>query len=396
MNNPRTLGLADWFAPYSLAEFGRSVLSQRPFEGPPRPKLVEQVRNTLGIHSIEDVFAKPGVTVDAWFHDLEGRLSSGPVEAASAGRFYAAGMTLLYRAIPEFTAFVSEAAEAFRLAPGAVKCQLFCSRAGGSTRAHFDAIDVITIQLTGRKTWRIAPNTFAPAPLDGWTTLESVSPPLRNYASALPPAEIPEGVTEHVLEPGSVLHIPRGYWHETSSAQDSISLHLALLTPLRVEFLLSALKSELLRDEHWRGAMYDFADAADAATGLAADLAGMGDALDRLDPRDLMRSPLTDRPVEPATAFVRAGQCGFGVDAVDASGARVTVTAYGLRETHSARTRVSRDLLPALRWVAALPTGTPLDTTDVLRACPTLSKVAAQQLLATLEQARLVRRTADS
>ncbi|WP_107658716.1 JmjC domain-containing protein [Nocardia suismassiliense] len=391
MNNPRLLDLADWFAPYSLAEFGRSVLSQRPFAGPPRPELVERVRNALGINSIEDVFAQPGATVDAWFHDLDGRLTSAPIEAASADRFYAAGTTLLYRAIPDFAPFVRETAEAFRLAPGAVKCQLFCSRAGGGTRAHFDAIDVITIRLTGRKTWRIAPNAFAPAPLDGWTTLESVSPPLRNYASALPPTEIPEGVTEHVLEPGAILHIPRGYWHETSSAKDSISLHLALLTPLRIEFLLSALKSELLRDEYWRGSMYAFTD---ATAELRDDLQGIVDAVHRLDPHDLVRAPVTDRPVDPATTFVRAGQCGFGIDALDDDGARITVTAYGFRETHTAHTRVSRDLLPGLLWIAALPTGNSFDTSDLLRVSPGLSKVAAQQLLATLEQARLVRRTA--
>ncbi|KIA62521.1 JmjC domain-containing protein [Nocardia vulneris] len=394
MSGARTLGLAEWFAPHSLEEFAGSLLSRRPFAGPPRPDLVERVRNALGINGIEDVFAKPGVTVDAWFHDLDGRLGSAPIEAATANRFYAAGTTLLYRAIPEFAPFVREAAEAFRLAPGAVKCQLFCSRAGGGTRAHFDAIDVITIQLTGRKTWRIAPNAFAPAPLDGWTTLETVSPLLRNYASALPPTEIPDGVTEHVLEPGSVLHIPRGYWHETSSASDSISLHLALLTPLRVELLLAALKSELLRDEHWRGAMYDFGDTDTAATRLTADIAGIGDALRRLDPADLLRPSLDEHSVEPATTFVRAGQCGFGIDAVDETSARITVTAYSFRETRSSHTRVSRDLLPALLWIAALPTGATLDVADLLRITPTVTKIAARQLLATLEQSRLIRRPA--
>ncbi|MFI9510489.1 JmjC domain-containing protein [Nocardia sp. NPDC052566] len=394
MSGGRRLGIAEWFEPYDLAEFGRSVLGKEPFAGPPRADLAERAKQALGVRSIEDIFAKPGVAVDAWFHDLAGRLNSVPVDAAYADRVYGAGTTLFFRHIPEFAPFVREAIDAFRLAPGAVKCQLFCSRAGGRTRAHFDSIDVITIQLTGNKTWWLAPNTFAPAPTNGWTTLDPVSAPMRNYTQAVAPTEIPDGATEHVLEPGSVLHIPRGYWHQTSSTEDSISLHLSLLTPLRVEFLLAALKSELLRDEHWRTAMYDFAEPAEASTQLLSDRHALAEAVRRLDPHDLLRIAPTNAAVEPDTAFVRAGQSGFGVDAIDGTTARISLTSYGFRDTRTSRTEVGRDLLPALGWIATLPTGAPVDLTDVLRESPTITKAAAQQLLAMLEQARLLRRTA--
>lgn len=115
------------------------------------------------------------------------------------------------------------------------------------TSVHFDPIDVITVQLTGRKTWWVAPNRFAPAPLEGWAPSDPVPPIMRIYSEGEPPTEIPGDAVEYALEPGAVLHIPRGYWHQTSSDQDSISLHILLIPPLRLDFLLASLRNPAMR-----------------------------------------------------------------------------------------------------------------------------------------------------
>ncbi|MFI9510364.1 JmjC domain-containing protein [Nocardia sp. NPDC052566] len=387
------LDFADWFAPHTLEQFGRSVLSKEPFAAPPRRDLAERVRDAVGIHAIEDAFALPGATVYTWFHDLSGRLSSAPIAAEVASRFYGAGTTLFYKVIPTFAPLEREAAAAFRVASTATQLQLFCNRPGAITKPHYDPVDVITMQLTGRKTWRIGPNTFAPQPLDPWAMGEPVSPSLRNYTETAPPQRMPAESTEHVLEPGSVLHVPRGYWHETTSDRDSISLHLVLNTPLRIDRALAALKSELLRDTYWREAIYDFGNSADTRHQLDADRLALAAAVSRLTTDDLLRPAVADHGAASEATFTRAGQAAFGVDALEGQRARISVTAYGFRETTTASTDVHQSLVPALTWINGLPTGTTIDISELLRRAPGSTEASARELLRTLEQTRLVRRT---
>jgi 50S ribosomal protein L16 3-hydroxylase len=387
------LDFESWFTPLTLRDFARTVLGREPMVGTAREQFAARLRNTLGIQQIEDVFAKQVQQVYAWFHDLEGQLTSAIVPVDSAKRLYAAGTTLFVKRIGEFARFEREVAETFRVSGASAKVQLFCNRPSAVTKVHFDPVDVITVQLTGRKTWRIAPNAFAPAPMEGWGVGEPVFPNLRAYVQGAPPVKIPASATEYVLEPGSVLHVPRGYWHETFSDQDSISLHILLIPPLRADFVLASLKNELVRHARWRESMYDFETADEIAARLASERAAIHAALDLLDARDLRRAPVAQRPVDPGAVFVRAGQAGFGIDEVDDAGARISVTAYGFRETQTASVRVGLEVLPVLRWIGGLATGALLDVADVLREAPGLTKADAQGLLGLLEQARLVRRT---
>ncbi|MGO1056389.1 JmjC domain-containing protein [Crossiella sp. CA198] len=389
------LDLDDWFAPLGLTEFSRTVLGQRPLVTQPRAGLADRLRAALGVHTVDDAFGKRVREVRAWFLDLDGNAATAPMPAASARRLYDAGTTAYFQEVADFAGFEREVAHAFRVAPGSGKVQLFCNRPSAVTKVHFDPVDVITVQLTGRKTWRIAPNEFAPRPLKGWGAGEPIGPSLRTYQENPPPEVIPGNVKEYRLEPGSVLHVPRGYWHETFSDQDSISLHLLLIPPLRMDFLLAALKNELASERHWRDAIYDFATPAETAARTAADLAALRAALDRLDPRDLVRAPLPTAPVGPETRFTRAGQAAFGVDGLEPGTARISVSAYGFRETQTAAVTVPAPSLPALRWVNALPAGAALDVADVLREAPGLTKPEAQDLLGLMEQTRLVRRSPE-
>ncbi|MGO1056391.1 JmjC domain-containing protein [Crossiella sp. CA198] len=386
------LDLADWFAPMDLAGFGDSVLGRRILATPARAELAARLRDTLEIHSIDDVFAKQVRRVCAWFQDTAGNTSSALMPAASARRLYDAGMTAFFQEIAEFDPFEREVAETFRVSGHSAKVQLFGNRPGAVTRVHFDPVDVITVQLTGRKVWRVAPNEFTPRPLHGWGAGDPLTPDLRAYQRAAPPERIPGDAEEFTLEPGAVLHVPRGYWHETCSDQDSISLHVLLTPPLRMDFLLAGLKNQLTRDERWRESIYDFETPEEATSRTTVDLAALRDALDRLDPRDLVREPLTQRPVELETRFVRAGQTAFGVDELDPDTARISVSAYGFRDTQTASLRVRREFLPALRWMGDMSAGAPVDIPDVLREAPGLSKEEARELLGMLEKTRLLRR----
>ncbi|WP_063038650.1 JmjC domain-containing protein [Nocardia pseudovaccinii] len=381
-------GFADWFTPLDLAGFRDGVLGRAVLVTEPRPELAERLREALAIQSVEDLFVKRVRQVSAWLPLLDGTLGSAIIRPDSARTFYAAGTTLFYQDVAEFAPFAKEAADAFGVSAKSAKCQLFCNRPGSGTSVHFDPVDVITVQLTGCKTWRVAPNRFAPAPLEGWAPNDPVSAVMRIYGAGEPPSEIPGDATEYRLEPGAVLHVPRGYWHETSSDQESISLHILLIPPLRLDFLLASLRNELLREPYWRESVYDL----DNTQWLTAAQDAFDDAVARISIQDLVRSPVPDLPVTPETTFVRAGQCALHVDTTRAETAGISVTAYGFRDTSTTTVQLDRGYLPACQWVNQLPTGVSLDVADVLGAAPELSKAEVQQLLGLFERARLVRR----
>ncbi|QIS12728.1 JmjC domain-containing protein [Nocardia arthritidis] len=386
---PTGFGFHDWFAPLELAEFHRTVLGREPLATAARPDLAERIGNALEVRSADDLFGKRVRQVSAWFPRLDGAVSSAVIQAGTAKTFYEAGTTLFYQDVAEFAPFALEAAEAFGVSAKSAKCQIFCNRPGAVTAVHFDPIDVITVQLTGRKTWRVAPNAFAPAPLEAWSPKEPVPPIVRIYSDGTTPTAIPDEATEYVLEPGAVLHVPRGYWHETSSDQDSISVHILLIPPLRLDFLLASLRNELLREPYWRESVYDF----DNSDWLPAALTAFADTVGRIDTHDLARPPLTDRPVTPDTTFVRAGQTSFTIDTIDDTAAQISVTAHGFRDTATATLRLDRALLPACQWIDRLRTTAAITVADLLTTAPHLSKSDAQQLLGLFEQTRLIRRT---
>lgn len=88
---------------------------------------------------------------------------------------------------------------------------------------HWDGHDVYAIQIAGRKQWRVYGFTEE-APL-------AVPPEAKRGA--------PEDHTwEGILDTGSMLYLPRGYWHSTEYV-DEMSLHLtfAVQHPTGIDFL---------------------------------------------------------------------------------------------------------------------------------------------------------------
>jgi ribosomal protein L16 Arg81 hydroxylase len=77
---------------------------------------------------------------------------------------------------------------------------------------HYDTHDVFVLHLQGNKAWRIydSPVPF-PLPHETKTSTTLLS----------------NTVLEAVLQPGDLLYIPRGYWHE-ATAQNEVSVHLTI------------------------------------------------------------------------------------------------------------------------------------------------------------------------
>lgn len=97
----------------------------------------------------------------------------------------------------------------------------------GTFGKHWDTHDVFAIQLFGRKRWLVFPPTF-PLPLSHHTS-ESFSPPPAGCVAQL----------DVYLDPGDVLYLPRGWWHQAVPlAQPSFHLSVGTYTATVHDYLM--------------------------------------------------------------------------------------------------------------------------------------------------------------
>ncbi|WP_426955998.1 cupin domain-containing protein [Muricoccus radiodurans] len=116
--------------------------------------------------------------------------------------------------------------------------------AGGAQgfRPHFDTHDVLVLQVSGRKRWRLWNGT----PFEHPTRRT----PWRNQA-------VPEGApTEVEMGPGDALYVPRGVMHDATALGEEPSLHatIGFLEPSMAEALRMALDVAELEDPAFRAA----------------------------------------------------------------------------------------------------------------------------------------------
>jgi cupin superfamily protein len=97
---------------------------------------------------------------------------------------------------------------------------------GAFVPRHCDDADVIIVQLVGTRLWRFEPNSDPPV---GIEELVRMPRRLENGWSS----EFGRASKMVRMTPGSVLYLPRGWWHELDSPGPSFALTFAAKPPLR-------------------------------------------------------------------------------------------------------------------------------------------------------------------
>ncbi len=391
-----------WLAPTDVDTFRREVWAQRPLFRAAAPWRLDPVL-PLGVWDVNKLMKRHAGEVVAWFQSPDGRHSTSPVPAASAHLLYQGGLTLYVREAADLRPLETAMAAALGVPEKSVRCGIFFNQPGAKTRAHFDPIDTITLQIKGRKRWRIAPNAHAPLPTAGWATRDRApAPELRFYAEGPLPDAMPPGAEEFDLAPGAVLYVPQGYWHETESDEESVSLHVHLLPVAWVDALLATLRAKLLSEPRFRGPANDLwatasrAEVAEKVEALLRDFAG---AAGQLRADDVLPTPAPSAGEPgPRDRFVRRPLAGLSVEpsATDGGAQRVTlaVSEHGReRETtvqmppaHLAACRLFTQGANAPAWSAA----------DLAEKTPGLSCDDAIELVHLLLDARYVRHVLTS
>ncbi|HEX4826382.1 MAG TPA: cupin domain-containing protein [Candidatus Polarisedimenticolaceae bacterium] len=208
----------------------------------------------------------------------------------------------------------------------------------GGVPPHWDQNDNFTIQLQGVKEWKVSDeNVVAGALKEGYEELQGGFMPER----PMPPTE-----WKHVqLVPGSVLYVPRGYWHSTTTIAPSISLNLLVKPNPWADVITEDLRRHLMRFPEWRKTAHYRSQEAEAYWKLLREeLVSITFAQTRKKISPSLAKRLTDR-----VAFRRAFRAQWRVEGNKGDDVVITIgTSDGRRDA----VQVPIRLLPLCRWVS--------------------------------------------
>ena len=179
---------------------------------------------------------------------VEARNQSGPVVQPSPAKIQtllAMGASLIAGDVQELTPELR--ALSHRLArdfAGVVGANVYCSFGGVQAfDTHFDLHHVFAIQLEGEKTWRLYENR-AEAPVSYPLDDAEVRPWFAQTRGRL--------MTEVRMQPGDVMYLPRGWYHDAMTTEGA-SLHVTFsVTPLYGRIMFRLLESAAMQDPAFR------------------------------------------------------------------------------------------------------------------------------------------------
>ena len=379
------MGLLDvWTDPLSAATFRTDYLGRRSLHRPASRAALDSVLGVRG-WSLPELLAGRRKNVTAWMNALDGRHLTAEVSPTVARRLYDAGTTLYLLEVDGLDGVAGAVAADLRVPVTRVTVGVFCNQPGAYTPMHFDPVDTITVQLAGSKRWWIAPNPLAPQPTIAWAVRDrAVDPELWQYAHDPLPVERLPGAEEHLLTPGSVLYIPRGWWHETHSDEESVSLHVHHVHLPWADAVLESLRGVLLRQERWRAGAHPLwdADRRDEAGATAAELLDdLVRAARELAPADVL--PAAEKDAAGAQRLVRRAVAGVAFLGPGADGQRqVEVAALEHGAQRRSTLAVGADQEAGVRLLVAADR--PLSLTDLAAQVPGLSVDRARELVGLL------------
>jgi hypothetical protein len=269
--------------------------------------------------------------LDAWDGEPKTARAWSPAGSANPFEFmptrgqlrtlYDAGFTVVLEDVERFVPALRPLCHALErdlgVAPGKVNAEVFCGRAGGHGRPHFDPSFTFNAQIAGDKAWRIAPNPALRFPPTGMFLGRLPEAELAALLERPMPATI-DDTEAFVATPGTVVFLPPGVLHETRMQTDSFAVAFAIeFTDTVARRVAERVRRQLDRVPELRAARLGAQGraAADQAAAVASALRGIADALEHDaaavwsgdEPLYRLRPGLLAEPVS-ATAVALSGE----------------------------------------------------------------------------------------
>lgn len=260
----KKLGLGDLLAPITVPEFLNSIWPVEPLFIPATPGKLQTIFDLPQMQDLNQLIAARQRKVRACLPDFDDEYSSIHLEPGDALKAYRNNMTLVFDSMQSQDATIADTLKNIRMDLGLVTggaendlCKArsiaYATPAGCGTRLHFDANANFVIQIKGTKTWRLAPNESVENPTERFTTGSEEMPAALEHQCHAPLIDmLDKDAMEVVMRPGCVLFVPRGYWHETTTEEESLSLNFTFSQPTWADVFTKSLQEVLLRSPEWR------------------------------------------------------------------------------------------------------------------------------------------------
>lgn len=216
---------------------------------------LDWLRSIIGDFDVASLLRVSGAKkVIAWFDDRNENHRVEMVDLLAALDLYERGATLYFHLGPHLKSdgWHTNICEELGV-PVCGQVSIIATKNGRGIRPHFDANDNVTIQLRGGKTWRISENETLKYPTKNWVPSGFIHNDLRSSTTDCIEHITPNNLQSFNLLPGSVLYLPRGFWHGTDVCEEvSISLNLLFPAFTWIDLLTQQLRHRLLSSECWR------------------------------------------------------------------------------------------------------------------------------------------------
>ncbi len=316
------------------------------------------------------------------------------------------GLTLQFQNIVPYVPGVKEfllgLESELGLNEGSLTMSAFASPQQDGLSCHYDAQDLISIQLIGTKRFHYAPMREIPNPY-GTQYVPGTQPYDELYPQAVngfpENKNLPFETAE--MKPGTFLYLPRGTWHYTEAGEPSLSLSIAINPPVMVDCVLEQLRWLLLQDSAWRAPLHGAMDNGPARDKLQAYarhlLERLPELVSCLSPEDLIQAPLpVAKRLDKITAKTRFQKIPDVSLAVDPASAQQKLKRVSIQSGHAerniqitARMELPPEILAVLRWIEAR--STPFVSAELQSAFPQIAFEELKTILAALTRAKFIK-----
>lgn len=250
------LNLATLIHPHSLHEFLSAYHKNEPFVVHHKEP-IKALMDLPFLSSLESLINAWPFPIEAHLPDVRDEASAIETTPKDAQKLFDNGMGLLFKEANKISPVLQNWVDAIRQDLGLSALTfgrnlIYATPDGKGTAPHFDQNINFVFQLHGTKVWTMAPNKDVIHPMTRHTMGLATDPELESYLNSPLPQQMPRDILRCELKPGSLLFVPRGYWHSTEAAGDALALNFTYTAPTWIDLFTAALRGRLAQSPEWR------------------------------------------------------------------------------------------------------------------------------------------------
>lgn len=250
-------GLEALIHPLSTEEFFNHYEKNEPFVIHHPTEALSSLRNLEFLKSLDRLLNMWPHSIQAHLPDLRDESSSIDTTPRDAQKLFQNGMGLLFneahRISPVLQTWIHQIRKDLKISSQTYsRCLIYATPDGKGTAPHFDQNMNFVLQIYGTKIWKMAPNKHLKNPLTRHTMGTDPDSEMDNYLEVEFPTSMPDNAQTIELKPGSLLFVPRGYWHSTEAQGEALALNFTFTAPTWIDLFTTALRSRLALSPFWR------------------------------------------------------------------------------------------------------------------------------------------------